>query len=176
MTKTLRILVPLASLLALAGCAKLTHQPVAEFADSPGGIPYYEGAHYLLVHTDGKGSVVSKLMFLPDLNRKRVARPKQIFARLDTTLKFSNGVLTKSRAEGDTTAVPKAVIEAIGRVAPALASLANRVEGDGGKDGHTLPPPHLYRVTWDAGKLRLVGGPGTETIGVTLVPGAEKTK
>lgn len=173
----LRRPVLLLALLLLPACASLTHRPVARFSEHPGGIPYYRGAHYLLVHTDGKGGLVSKLLFLPDPNRKMVARPRQLFARLDTTLRFSRGVLTQSKQEGDTTAVPKAVIEALGKVAPALmAGLANQMREEGRKPGYTLPPPHLYRVTWDAGELRLVGGPGDEEIAVTLVPGAKGAK
>lgn len=149
--------------MAFAGCAKLTHFPVASF-DEPAGIPYYGGAHYLLVHADGKGGIVSKLIYLPDRNQKRVAKPTKFLANLESTLKFTNGTLSKSQAVGDATAIPRAVIQAAGRVASLLfANQANVA-------GYTVPAPHLYRVTWSNDQVRFVGGPGNVDVQVTLVP------
>lgn len=39
------------------------------------GIRYYEGAHFLIVYTDGKGGLKAGLKFLPDLTRKRSIDP-----------------------------------------------------------------------------------------------------
>lgn len=158
----------LALLVGVVGCAGLHHRAVASF-DKIDGIPYYGGAHYLLVYSDGKGGVVSKLLYLPDRNQKRVAKPSQVFASLNSTLKFSNGMIEKSEAVGDATAVPKAVVQAIGRVAPLLLAAAANAAREG--TGYTVPAPQLYRVTWDQGQLHLVGGAGNERIHVSLVGG-----
>ena len=59
---------------ALSGCASMTHSPVKDFSN-PGGIPYYLGSYYLLVHTDGKGNLESTILYLPDRSKKMVAKP-----------------------------------------------------------------------------------------------------
>lgn len=155
--------VALAVILLLGGCAKLTHSAVSSF-DDPDGIPYYEGTHYVVVYSDGKGGIVWKLLFLADENKKRVAKPTSIFANLRTTLTFDHGVLGQSKAVGDSTAIPRAVIQAIEKLAPALAA-ANAAR----MASHQLPAPVLYRATWTNDMLELVGGPSKTPISVTLV-------
>ena len=158
----MRALVIAIVIVAMSGCAQLKHRPVADFND-PKGIPYYEGTHYLLVHSDGKGGIVWRILFLPDKNKKRVADPTVVLASLNTTLTFTNGILGQSKAVADTTGVPKAVIAAVEKAAALLAPLNAELETP-----HQLPRPHLYRMTWTGDQMQLVGGLADEPINITL--------
>jgi hypothetical protein len=163
----MRALMIALAIAATSGCAELRHRPVADF-NEPEGIPYYEGTHYLLVHSDGKGGINWKILFLPDRNKKRVADPTVVLASLNTTLTFTNGMLGQSKEVADTTGVPKAIIAAVEKAAALLAPLNADLEKP-----HQLPPPHLYRMTWTSDRLQLVGGPADEPINITLYGGSK---
>jgi hypothetical protein len=120
------------------------------------GIRYYESAPFLLVYTDGKGGLVSKLLFLPDLTRKRVIDPYATLASNNTTLTFSNGVLSQGKTVVDETLVPKAVVGALEKAA--TAALGGTLNAPGAPPTAQLPPPQLFKVVLTTGGARLVGG------------------
>ena len=99
-------------LLVLAGlltsCAGVTHQAIttAKQDCKARGVRYYDSSPYLLVQTDNQGGLTSDFMYLPDLNKKRQARPFTFLASNTTTLSFQNGILTDSSSDTDSSAVP----------------------------------------------------------------------
>jgi hypothetical protein len=157
--------------LALGGCAGATVHPIAYHTGQPDqvggepeadvrGIRYYEGAHFLIVYTDGKGGLKSEVKFLPDLTRKRSINPYAYLAKNETTLTFSNGMLTGSKSVIDETVIPKAVISAATKVALASIAAANAADG---KQRTYLPQPVLFKFDINkAGKVLLIPG---DTIG-----------
>lgn len=148
------------------------YQVDGRFSDAKAqGIRYYESAPFLLVYSDGKGGLVSKLLFLPDLTQKRTVDPYALLASNNTTLTFTNGVLTQGKTVVDETIVPKAVVGALEKAA-GVALKAFNVAG-GGASGN-LPPPLLFKIILKNGSARLAGGKsvgsdGTpRAIGVTV--------
>jgi hypothetical protein len=69
------------------------------------------------VKTDNDGGLISELLYLPDLTKKRQARPYNFLAKHDTSFTFEKGVLTSSSSDADATAVPKAVVGALEKIA-----------------------------------------------------------
>lgn len=125
--------------------------------DQADGIRYYESAPFLLVYSDGKGGVVSKLLFLPDLTRKRVIDPYAVLSSNNSTLTFTNGVLTQGKTVVDETVVPKAVVGALEKAATAL--LSGAFNAPGAPPSAQLPPPQLFKVVLlPNGGAKLVGG------------------
>jgi hypothetical protein len=161
-----------AALAALSGCAGTTVETVAiPELNAPGklseeqadGIRYYEAAPFLLVYTDGKGGLNSRLLFLPDLTRKKSIHPYAVLASNESTLTFTNGVLTQAKTVVDETIVPKSAVAALEKAA--TAALAGALNVTGVSPPSKLPPPHLYKVVIEKDSVRLVGGPGTDGSG-----------
>jgi hypothetical protein len=119
------------------------------------GIRYYESAPFLLVYTDGKGGLVSKLLFLPDLTRKRVIDPYATLAANNSTLVFTNGVLSQGKSVVDETAVPKAVIGTLEKAV--TAALGGTLNAIGSTPTTQLPPPLLFKIVLSGNRARLVG-------------------
>jgi hypothetical protein len=67
----------------------------------------------LLVYTDGKGGLVSKVLYLPDSTKLRTIKPYSYGAVNNTTLKFDKGRLLQAKAVVDETAIPSATISAL---------------------------------------------------------------
>lgn len=160
-------------LLLLGACAGTTVEPVAWSggtavdgvrADSEvDGLRYYEGAHFLIVYSDGKGGLKSEVKFLPDLTRKRAIDPYAWFAKNDATLVFTNGILSQSKSVVDETIFPKAAITALEKVATAAIGAFNLAEG---KPATYLPLPRIYKiVVGDKGVLTLLAGNTTTADG-----------
>jgi hypothetical protein len=125
--------------------------------DQADGIRYYESAPFLLVYSDGKGGVVSKLLFLPDLTRKRVIDPYATLSSNNSTLTFTNGVLTQGKTVVDETVFPKAVVGALEKVASAIVMGA--FNAPGAPPTAQLPPPQLFKIVLlPHGQARLLGG------------------
>ncbi|MFO1251455.1 MAG: hypothetical protein U1E77_10060 [Inhella sp.] len=127
------------------------------------GIRYYEASPYLLVYSDGKGGLVSKLIHLPDLTKKRVIQPFAYLAANNSTLTFANGMLTQNKVVADETAVPKAVIGALEQTAMAALGKSFNLVGAPSTPHH--PPPYLFKVELSGGQAKLVGGPGIDATG-----------
>ncbi len=143
------------------GCAKVTHRPLASLKakdDTGSGIRYFRSAPYLLVHSDGKGGIEWKIVFLPDQTQPMSAEPTTFLASIDATLKFKNGVLTSSDQIGDATAVPKALIKAAQTVATAAAGAALSAAGVPSDAEPGIPAPYLYKIVVRDDSVVFYGG------------------
>src|SRR6185369_7888903 len=87
---------------------------------APSGIRYYDTSSYLLVYSDGVSKVNWQLLQLPDQTKLRFAKPYNFVSSLKANFYFNEGVLVSAGETGDSTKVPQAVIEAIGKIAPLL--------------------------------------------------------
>ena len=142
----------------LAGCAGVTHLP--DGGDKDHGIRYYRTAPYLLVHSDTRGGLVTKLLYLPDQTQVMSATPKSRLASIKTSLEFQDGVLTSASEEPDSTVMPGAILSAAETV---LSLLAARME-----PGDKVPQPSLYKITVHGDRITFVGGEGDAPIRVRL--------
>ncbi|MCE9637143.1 MAG: hypothetical protein K8T90_15670 [Planctomycetes bacterium] len=158
-----------------AGCAGVatrpidTRDPAAD--EAARGIRYYEVSPYLIVVPDGKGGHKSEVKFLPDQTRLMSAEPTSIFAKLDMTLTFQNGVLTTSATDADSTAIPKVILDAVATAAPLIAAALN-IAGANAEpsDEYTVPAPHIYKIVITGSDATFYGGPGDTDFKVTLQP------
>jgi hypothetical protein len=156
----------LSSLVTFAGCAGFSAKPIPDITtdDKVNGIRYYEPAPFILVHTDGKGGLVSRLLYLPDTTQKMSIEPYAYLAKNKTTLTFTNGMLVFSKSEVDETIVPKSIIENLKTAAVAAAK-----KGFDAPQMDTVtkvPAPALFRVIVDPnGGIYLLGGYGLDPNG-----------
>jgi len=172
----------------VAGCAYVTHEPVKyhpypsnggttdvrenvksendKVDNSKTGVRYFLSSPYLLVYSDGKGNLQWKIYNLPDQTKLMVATPTQFFAKTMASFTFTNGVLTASKTEADSSAAIKAVIGAIEKVLP-LLSLEDSV-----RNMTTIQAPRLYKIVVDQDNLKLIGVPSKDTVSITLKPGS----
>jgi len=160
-------------ILALCGCAGTNvsrisnenYKVAGKYNDEQAdGIRYYESAPFLLVYSDGKGSLKSELLYLPDLTQKRVIDPFNFLAANNSTLTFVNGILTQGKTIVDETVVPKAMIGALEKAA--AASLAGTLNAAGIASPTQLPPPQLFKIVLKDGAAKLVGGAGVDQAAV----------
>lgn len=173
-----------------AGCAGVTHEQIAQTplpmtamgidesaatsikeanarrdADFK-GVRYYGTSMYLLVHSDGKGNIVWKILELPDQTKLMSARPYNVLARLEVQMTFVNGSLNRTSQLVDATVVPRALIEAAAKVAPLLAPF------DVTK-AYTVPAPRLYKIVSTPKGYEFLGSPELPDVSVS-VPGGGK--
>ena len=163
--------VVLAIALAITGCSKITHSRVATEADDEraDGIRYFQASPYLIVHSDGKGGLSWSVVYLPDQTKKMIAKPFNLFAKLDSTLTFSNGVLTSAKDILTADAVPKAIVAAAEKVAPLLLGAARADIGE-----QAIPAPRIYKIVPHGnGDVEFFGGPADVPIKVTIQEGAK---
>lgn len=148
--------------IAYGGAADPKTQEGLTLDEDATGLRYYEGAHFLIVYSDGKGGLKSEVKFLPDLTKKRSIDPYAYFAKNETTLVFTNGILTQSKSVVDETILPKAAITALEKVATASISAFNLADG---KPATYLPLPKIYKI--------VIGPNGSLTLetGNTTIPG-----
>ncbi|GGC93423.1 hypothetical protein [Undibacterium terreum] len=148
----------------LAGCAGLEVTPIPPGEagktedEKATGFRYYETSPFLLIYTDGKGGLVSKLLYLPDMTKKRSIRPYAYLSSNNTTLKFENGTLVEAKAIIDETVIPTSVISGLAKVAIAGAS-ANAPDKTTPTD--SLPGAYLYRIVQTNDTWTLVGNQST---------------
>jgi hypothetical protein len=148
-----------------AGCAGVQVGPVPDDqADRRAtGFRYYEPAPYILVYTDNKGGLVSKVVFLPDLTNKMSIRPYNYLSSSNVQLSFENGMLVSSESQVDETVLPKAVIAAAEKAAAAMAGFnAPPVRGN------KIPAPYLVKIVIAKDSVILVptqGDPKTISFG-----------
>lgn len=157
------------SALLVVGCAGVTVKPINSI-DNPdstaNGIRYYEAAPFLLVYPDGKGGLVSELKFLPDTTTKRSIDPFAVLAQNETTLTFTNGYLSQSKAVIDETVVPKAIVTALEKVATAAMNAA--ADDPNGFREEDLPLPQLYRIVITDRDVSLMGNGAVNADGVPV--------
>lgn len=125
------------------------------------GIRYYLSSPYLLVYTDGKGNLLWKIYNLPDPTKLMVAEPTQFLAKSTSNLTFTNGILTSSHIDTDSTGFPKAVISALEKVLPLLAADAPQQKTD-------IPAPILYKLAIRGDKIELIGTQSMDPIHVSI--------
>lgn len=130
----------LVACLFLFSCAGLE---IEKAETSSKGIRYYESSPFLLVYTDNKGGLTSKIIYLPDSTKLMSVRPVSILAKNDATLKFDKGLMTQTKAVVDETAIPSQVISSLGTVATSLIKAANASDGN---KTYEVPPPYLFRI------------------------------
>lgn len=166
------IAVPLVAASACAGVATRPIDTTKSGADEAArGIRYYELSPYLIVVPDGKGGHKSEVKFLPDQTRLMSAEPTSFLAKLDMTLTFQNGVLTTSTADADSTAIPKAILDAVATAAPMIAAALNDTDTKSEpRDEYTVPAPHIYKIVITGTGATFYGGPGDTDFKVTLQP------
>lgn len=177
----------------VAGCAYVTHEPVKHHAYPSGGgssdvrqevklknneedrqqtgVRYYLSSPYLLVYTDGKGKLLWKIHHLPDQTKLMVATPTQFFAKTNAKLTFTDGVLTASKTDVDSSAALKAVIGALEKLLPLLLGISESADPPGTTK---FPAPRLYKIVVDQDNLKLIGVQSKETVSVTLKPGSSR--
>lgn len=151
----------------LAACAGTVVKPVSTPAQdaATNGIRYYEAAPFLLVYSDGKGNVISQIKFLPDVTTKRSIDPFAFLAQNETTLTFTNGVLSQSKTVVDETVVPKAIVSALEKIAVAAMAAADAPLGFNQVD---VPLPRLYKIVITATDVVLEGGSAFSADGTKL--------
>ena len=154
---TARIVLPIACVLSLAGCAgaKVRLIPDAATDARVEGVRYYEPAPFILVFPDGKGGLDTSLIYLPDTTRKLAVRPYALLAKNKTTLNFTGGVLDDAESVVDETVIPAALIEAAKSVV--LKRINPAADEGGGAFEVTVPPPALFRVYVDEDGIQLRG-------------------
>jgi hypothetical protein len=148
----------------LTGCAGFVATPISDSATDAkvSGIRYYEPAPFILVHTDGKGGLVSRLIYLPDTTQKLAIDPYAYLAKNNTTLTFTNGMLSQTRSVIDETIVPKGIIEGL-KTAAVAAAKAKGFDLPQGESVTKIPAPALFRVIVNAdGSIHLLGGYGLD--------------
>lgn len=147
----------LAAFLSLTlGCASVEHRPLNPSDDeSAQGIRYYDASPYVLVYANAGGGLTSEIVYLADPFRLMSAQPKQFLSTLDVTLSFENGVLTQSKAVGDGSIVPAAILQAAKTAATAILA-------EPSSSAEQLPPVHIFKIIQaHNGEFLLVGGPAS---------------
>lgn len=155
-----------------SSCATVAHHLV-DNDTTDAGIRYYGTSPYLIAYSDGKGGVVTSVVYLPDPAKKMSASPKATLADVGSTLTFDRGTLTQATDSGDATAVPTAILKAVEAIAPSLAAIFNEPKK---QDEFSLPPPYVFRIVVQGNDVSFVGGKGDTPIQVTLLPQAAKEK
>lgn len=177
---------------SLYGCAGMTAEMDSlheikergfSFSSQSQGFRYYESATYILVYTNNNGGLETKVLTLPDLDRKMSVRPYSYIASQTVEMSFANGMLGAATADADATAVPKAILGAAQQAASAAAKagLLDAPTDEVAKAKiRTVPGPYLFKlVLVDEGgkkKLRLVGGENTDLMIAIPLQGDEGTK
>ncbi len=162
--------------LALTGsAATITHSRVVSDTDDAKdtGIRYYGASPYLIAYSDGKGGIVTEVQYMPDPAKMMSAMPSARLADVDSTMEFEHGVLKSSEDSADASALPKAVIEAIEKVAPSLiASAFNKTE----EPSPTVPAPYVFKIVVHGSDVHFVGSHGDQRIKLTLLPQEKKER
>ncbi len=168
-----RLFITSAVLAMFMGCSGVTAVRIRTAEDEcrATGFRYYESSPYILVYSDGK-ALKSDLIYLPDRTRKMSVELFDYLSSNTAKLTFLNGVLTSSETEGDSTAVPKAVIESAKQVAIAAAKSAaalSMVKKE--KEPFAAPAPRLFKLVIDEKGARLIGSSPTIEIKVNVPEG-----
>ena len=166
----MRVIYALLGAALMSACAGMTVEPVNDEEEDRNarGIRSYEMAPFLLIYSNGKGGLTSQVLFLPDTTRKISIDPFAVLAKNNSTLKFTNGVLTNAKTSVDETIVPKSMIEAFGKAAASAIDAAFSLPGEGAV-ASSIPAPYLFKIVVDARGSRLVGGPGVGPDGKPVV-------
>jgi hypothetical protein len=156
----------------LMGCATVQYHQVGEGEDEDErGIRYYGSSYYLIAYSNGNGGLVTEIKSMPDQNKLMSVKPSQFLASINSTLTFSNGVLTESEVEATATQVPEAILAAVEKVAGVLAKLLNETgqEKELTRE-YRVPAPYIYKIVVRGSDVHFYGGQGTTDFKVTILP------
>jgi hypothetical protein len=164
------------SALDLCGCAGITVSgaaPASPEDTKAEGFRYYQAKPFLFVHADGKGSLSSELIWLPDPSKIMSIHPYAVLASNSTTLKFTNGTLDEASATVDETVVPSAILSALAsaNVVKFIDTTASPLPNTG-----DVPAPYLFRILYDTtnGTVIFKGNAATYRIKATVVKSGAK--
>lgn len=148
-----------------SGCAGVSVHSLgaSSLADTKAhGFRYWQTAPFLFVRSDGQGGLSGEIKWLPDTTQKMSARPFAIFASNESKLDFTNGVLTSATIKANETEVVTASLTALGKVFVAAAA-----DGSAPPPPGRVPPPHIYKIVIEGGKISLIGGAAKGMDGTT---------
>jgi hypothetical protein len=170
----LHIAFPLLALY-LVGCAGVDYSDVNAPKDDRDarGLRYYDSSPYLLVQTDNQGGLSSQFMYLPDLSKKRQAHPYSFLASNTTTLNFTNGILTDSSSDADSSVVPVALIKGLETAATAAVKAMTFADE---ATSTRAPKVYLFKVVKKDGVWGLNGAEGGDVDYGTVPPVKPKTE
>jgi hypothetical protein len=146
-----------AAAFTLSGCAGLSTGSLVDDTTNKqaDGFRYFETSPFLLLTSDGKGGLKSKVLYLPDSTKLRTIKPYSFAAKNDTTLTFKEGTLVQAKSVVDETIVPASIVGALEKVA--IANLKANAPAT------SIPSPYLFRIYNDgAGNWSLNGGQALE--------------
>ena len=114
------------------------------------GFRFYDTSPYILVKTNNQGGLTSEVKYLPDLTKKRSARPYAFLSSNDTKLTFGGTgneglTLTQGVSDAKADAVPAAIAEA--------TPVVPEVDGRPAK----APPFALFKVVKRDGQWGIIG-------------------
>lgn len=143
----------------LSACAGLDVKPINSEADNnvARGFRYYQPAPFLFVYSDGKGGIISKIIYLPDTTQKMSIKPYAYLASNESTLQFDTGMLTQAAAVVDETVVPTAALDSLAKVLGTVAKAA--LNAPESIQEATVPIPYLFKIIIKGDNIELRGGP-----------------
>jgi hypothetical protein len=156
--------------LIVTGCAKIIHKPVAS-ADDNNGLRYYNSSPYVLLYSNGKGGIISQIIYLPDPHSKMTASPKSFLSSIQATLEFDKGVLKSAKNTVDATVIPSAIVSAMKTAAPAFLAAMNEPA-----QARVVPAPYLYKIIVRTDKVSFIGDKGDIDVKVNVLKQEEKPK
>jgi hypothetical protein len=109
----------LSAILFELGCANVSYRRITTKADDEAGegIRYYDTSPYILVQRDTNSNWATSVLYLADHTKQNQANAFSFLAVNNTSLVFTNGVMTDSTAATDSSAVPAAIVQAAAQVA-----------------------------------------------------------
>jgi len=150
------------------GCASTVYKHVNPGSDSGDGFRFYQSSPYLLVYTNGKGGIVTQILYISDPAKLMSAKPKNFLSKTSMTLEFENGVLNTSKTDVDATIVPSAIIKAAQSVATTFLAAAN--DPQKGNAERSMPAPQVYKIVVKGFKVFFIGSENKTEIKVDLLP------
>lgn len=157
-------LIQLLFFLALCSCSFVSYKKVDATDDSE-GFRYYHSSPYFLVYSNGKGGIVTQIIYIADPYKKVSARPRMFLSNMQTSMEFDKGVYKSSKNTYDASVVPSAILKAVQTIAPALLAALN----DPVKDSRSIPAPYLYKIVINGTTVEFIGGQGDASIKVNLL-------
>jgi hypothetical protein len=163
--------------LASTGCSYVCYTRITTEKEylKGDGIRYFDSSPYILVQRDTNSNWSSSILYLTDHTKPSEVHVGAFLAINNTTLTFSNAILTDVSAQTDSSAVPAAVIQAAAQAAAAMAStpMAHAAENELGTGGVTPPkeqvaPPitkpaaFLFKIIKQDGRWGVVGASAPE--------------
>jgi hypothetical protein len=153
----------------LAGCAGITHRPIADEAADQRvtGLRYYDTSPYLFIHTDNQGGLTSDFVYLPDSTKKRSAKPFAFLAKNKTVLTWDDEgtALLGSSSDVDTGEVPKAIVGALEEVGKTFVkSMFDAPNQKTADSPPRAPRAYIFKVVKRNGVWGLIGASTKEPL------------